>query len=277
MRGLLLSHLLASVCGGLVLAGVLLGFGVIGKQRTETVPINDYSATPPASASGSIVNTSSNQIYLTDETGVVSIRARLDQSVTSPFIANPEPAGSTSTGSGFLVSGTGYIITSAHVIAGADPTHGIIVVFNAEYSRRAAVVSTDTADDVAVLKVDSMKGLPADIQPLSFGDSRTVVVGDTTYAIANPFGSQRTISSGIISALQPALIGVGATIDNVIQTDLQNTAGLSGAPLLDGHGHVIGLNSQIRVDNGGSGYLVSFAVPIRTIEDDPTVPKGVLP
>jgi S1-C subfamily serine protease len=121
-----------------------------------------------------------------------------------------------------------------------------------------------------------MKDLPAEIQPLSFGDSRTVGVGDTALAIANPFGSQRTLATGIVSALQPALVGVGATVASVIQTDLQNTAGMSGAPLLDANGQVIGINSQIRVDNGGSGYLVGFAVPIRTVEQLGML-KGVLP
>lgn len=274
MRGLVWSHLLASVCGGLVVAGVLLAFGVIGKQRTETVPIN-YAATPPADA-GAAATTNTEQIYLSDSPGVVYIRAALSQPVTSPFIAGREAASSISTGSGFLISAKGYIITSFHEIEGADFDHGISVEFDSDTTRLAKVIDYNQADDVALLQVVDMHGVPSQVQPLPLGNSRSVGVGDSTLAIANPFGLERTLASGIVSSLQRQLVGAdGTAIDDVIQTDTAFSPGANGGPLLDSSGHVIGVNSQIEVSSGGSSYMVGFAVPIDTARE--IIPKGVLP
>jgi S1-C subfamily serine protease len=272
MRGLLWSHLLASVCGGLILAGVLLGFGVVGKQRTETVPI-DYSAAPPTTDGGA-GTTNTEQIYLSESPGVVYIRTTLVRRVASPFIHGVEPAAAKATGSGFLISGQGFILTSFHEIEGAA-TDGITVEFDSDTSRRAEVIRESQADDVALLKVD-MKGVPAQIRSLPIGNSRTVGVGDATLAIANPYGLDRTLSSGIVSALQRQLTAADQTsIDNVIQTDTPGSPGASGGPLLDDQGDVIGVNSQIEVSSGGDSFSVDFAIPINTVRQ--IIPKGVLP
>jgi S1-C subfamily serine protease len=108
-----------------------------------------------------------------------------------------------------------------------------------------------------------MTGVP-DPTPLELGDSRTVEVGDPTLAIGNPFGLDRTLTSGIVSALQRQLPAPdGTSIDNVIQTDAPVNPGSSGGPLLDAAGRVIGINSQIQSPANGS-VRITFAVPIDT-------------
>jgi len=137
-------------------------------------------------------------------------------------------------------------------------------------ARRAIVVKRDADDDLAVLRVD-MAGVPS-VQPLRLGDSTTVRVGDPTLAIGNPFGYDRTLTSGIVSALQRQIRAPdGFSIDNVIQTDAPINPGNSGGPLLDAAGRVIGINSQIAAagDQGEGSVGIAFAVPIDTV-------KGVL-
>jgi S1-C subfamily serine protease len=276
--GLVWSHLLASILGGLVVAGVLLAFGVIGKQRTETVPVQ-YSSTPPASASGSGANSDTAQIYLNDGPGVVHITARILHRTTSPFVAGAEPAGSRVIGSGFLISRQGFILTTFHQIQGADFSKGISVEFNAQTTRRAEVIQYKAQYDVALLKVN-MHGVSQQIPALQMGNSRQVSVGASVLAIANPYGLERTLASGIVSSLQRELVGAhGVGVNDVLQTDLAASPGTDGSPLMDDVGDVIGINSQIEVTSGGRTYPVAFAMPINTVTSSMTgiVPKGVLP
>jgi S1-C subfamily serine protease len=105
------------------------------------------------------------------------------------------------------------------------------------------------------------------VQPLTLGNSETVRVGDPTLAIGNPFGYDRTLTSGIVSALQRQIKAPnGFSIDNVIQTDAPINPGNSGGPLLDADGRVIGINSQIATadDDGAANVGIAFAVPIDT-------------
>jgi S1-C subfamily serine protease len=272
--GLVWSHLLASILGGLVVAGVLLAFGVIGKQRTETVPVQ-YSSAPPASASGAGASAGTAQIYQDEGPAVVRVQAKIIHRVSSPFIAGTELPGATSTGSGFLVSPRGFILTTCHQIEGADFTSGITVDFNSQTARRAEVIDCQPADDVALLKVN-MRGVSSQITPLSLGNSRDVDVGSSVLAIANPYGLERTLASGVVSALQRQLTAVnGMAVNDVVQTDLLAAPGSDGSPLMDDTGKVIGINSQIQIQGGGRAYAVSFAVPINTAQT--VVPKGVLP
>ncbi len=269
-NGLVWSHVLASILGGLVVAGVLLAFGVIGKQRTETVPIN-YSS-PPADASGSGSGSSTEQIFQMEAPGVVHIRAEVRRRVTSPFIRGAETAGSTTIGSGFLISRSGLILTTCHQIEGAN---AITVEFNSDTSRQAEVMDCVPSDDVALLKVN-MRGVSNQINSLTLGNSRSVSVGQNVLSIADPFGLDRTLSSGIVSAQQGQLTSADGTgIADVLQTDLPSSPGTDGGPLMDTDGNVIGINSEIEVQSGGRTYPVSFAIPIDTARS--VVPKGVLP
>ena len=127
----------------------------------------------------------------------------------------------------------------------------------------AEVVGTDPATDLALLKVDA----PADqLHPLTLGDSSKVEVGDPVVAIGNPFGLDRTVTSGIVSALQRQIQAPnGFSISNVIQTDAAINPGNSGGPLINAEGEVIGINSQIETGGGGNGNVgIGFAIPINT-------------
>jgi S1-C subfamily serine protease len=130
-------------------------------------------------------------------------------------------------------------------------------------SQQAQIVGIDPSSDIAVLKVDNTEG----VNPLPLGDSTKVQVGDPVVAIGNPFALDRTVTSGIVSALQRQIQAPnGFSISNVIQTDAAINPGNSGGPLIDGVGQVIGINSQIESQSGGNEG-VGFAVPIKTAAD----------
>jgi S1-C subfamily serine protease len=125
------------------------------------------------------------------------------------------------------------------------------------------VVGTDPSSDLALLKVEAPSG---ELHPLKLGDSSQVEVGDPVVAIGNPFGLDRTLTTGVVSALQRQITAPnGFTIQHVIQTDAPINPGNSGGPLLDAAGRVIGINSQIITGGAGNGNVgIGFAVPINT-------------
>ena len=128
------------------------------------------------------------------------------------------------------------------------------------------MVGTDPATDLALLKVEA----PASqLHPLALGDSSKVEVGDPVVAIGNPFGLDRTVTAGIVSALQRQIQAPnGFSISHVIQTDAAINPGNSGGPLIDGEGKVIGINSQIQTGGSGDGNVgIGFAVPINTARE----------
>jgi S1-C subfamily serine protease len=260
MRALLRSHLFSAVVGGLVVAGTFLAVGVTGHRTTQTIV--EQAPTAGQQASSEAAALTPHSIYMRDAPGVVFVRAQLIRQVEDPFELVPEQQQSTSTGSGFLVNGRGDILTSYHVIAGADRNTGVTVQFADNVARRAVVVGQDPNNDLALLRVETAT-LPH-VGPLQLGDSSTVRVGDPTLAIGNPFGYDRTLTSGIVSALQRQIQGPsGFSINNVIQTDAPINPGNSGGPLLDAGGRVIGINSQIAA-NGSANVGIAFAVPINT-------------
>jgi S1-C subfamily serine protease len=127
----------------------------------------------------------------------------------------------------------------------------------------ARILGVDKSSDLAVLKVDPSK---VDLRPLALGSSRNIQVGDPTVAIGAPFGLDRTLTTGVVSALQREIKAPnGFTISNVIQTDAAINPGNSGGPLIDATGRVIGINSQIETGAGGGGNVgIGFAIPIDT-------------
>ena len=165
-------------------------------------------------------------------------------------------------GSGFVIDKDGHVVTNYHVVRGAS---SIEVSFSNQETRSAKVVGTDPSTDLAVLKVDvDAKALT----PLSLADSDEVQVGDPVVAIGNPFGLERTVTAGIVSALQREVSAPNDyTIDHVIQTDAPINSGNSGGPLIDAQGRVIGVNSQIETANGGGGNVgIGFAIPSNTVK-----------
>jgi len=207
-----------------------------------------------------------NEIYRRDGQGVAFIEASQQGAESPSFNPFGQPegeGGGVATGSGFLIDTEGHIVTNSHVVEGASKVQ--VALGSAEGSHTAEVIGTDPATDVALLKVD----VPADrLHPLALGDSTKVRVGDPVVAIGNPFGLDRTVTAGIVSALQRQIQAPnGFSISHVIQTDAAINPGNSGGPLIDATGSVIGINSQIQT-NGGSGNVgIGFAVPINTARE----------
>jgi S1-C subfamily serine protease len=160
------------------------------------------------------------------------------------------------TGSGFVLDSAGHILTNNHVVAGAD---SVDVLLANGVSLPAQVVGTDQVYDLAVIHVD----VPAiTLIPLELGDSSQLQVGQTVIAIGNPFGLDRTLTSGLISALgRRVRTSENSVIGQAIQTDAAINPGNSGGPLLDTRGRVVGINTAINSPSGGS-VGIGFAVPI---------------
>jgi S1-C subfamily serine protease len=266
MRSLVRSHFVSAVLGGLVVGGAFGVLGVAGRQRTETIV--EEAPVAAQTAANSTSGLTADDIYLRDGPGVVFVRAKVIDEVETPFDLFDAQASDRSTGSGFLVDRRGDILTNYHVIDGAARSGGVTVEFEDDVVRPASVVAVDQSDDLAVLHVD-MRHVPP-VLPLIRGDSTSVRVGDPTLTIGNPYGVDRTLTSGIVSALQHQIqASNGLNIDNVIQTDQAIEAGNSGGPLLDADGRVIGINSQVATAGLGSqsGQRVSIAVPIDTADE----------
>lgn len=232
------SHLASAVAGGLVVAGTFLIFGVTGRRSTQTI-VEQGPLMARQTASTSSVLTA-HAIYVRYAAGVVFVRT-----------ASSRNRGASS-GSGFLADSRGDILTSYSVVAGAAAA---TIEFADGLTRTAMVVARDADDDLAVLRVQ-MHALPP-IAPLKLGESATVRVGDPVLALGDPFGYDRTLTSGIVSALQQQVTAPsGLSIADLIQTDAPVSPGSDGGPLIDAGGRVIGIT--------GFGGAISFAVPIDT-------------
>ena len=166
------------------------------------------------------------------------------------------PMASEGTGSGFVWDDAGHIVTNYHVIEDASR---IEVIFSDESQVEAEVVGVDPRNDLAVLRVDPAATA---LQPLALGAAETIRVGQRAIAIGNPFGLDRTLTTGVVSALgRPLETETGDYIFNVIQTDAAINPGNSGGPLLNSRGEVIGINTAIQ--EGAEG--IGFAVPVETL------------
>jgi serine protease DegQ len=170
--------------------------------------------------------------------------------------AKPRSERPSSSGSGVIMSPQGHILTNNHVIQGA----GAIEVALADGRQATAkVIGTDPDTDLAVLQID-LKDLPT----ITLGHSEEANVGDVVLAIGNPFGVGQTVTMGIISALGRNSVGIN-TYENFIQTDAAVNPGNSGGALVDANGNLLGINSAIYSQNGGS-LGIGFAIPVSTIK-----------
>ena len=171
-------------------------------------------------------------------------------------------------GSGFIISKDGYIVTNNHVIAGAE----FIKVKLADGEELdASLVGADPQNDIAVLKIDP----PHDLPVVKLGDSDKLQVGMLAIAIGNPFGLDRTVTVGVISALNRTIKGEEGIMENLIQTDASINPGNSGGPLVNSRGEVIGMNTAIYTTSGGS-IGIGFAIPINKVKKiaDEIISKG---
>jgi serine protease DegQ len=165
----------------------------------------------------------------------------------------PDEEPISSLGSGVLVSPEGIILTNHHVISDADE---IDVALADGRKVKAKIIGSDPETDIAVLKIEP-KQLPA---PIALGKIESVHVGDVVLAIGNPFGVGQTVTSGIVSAMGRDHVGIN-TFENFIQTDAAINPGNSGGALVDTRGNLIGINTAIYSNNGGS-MGIGFAIPV---------------
>jgi len=224
--------------------------------------IDDGSTTTvvrPAAASSATTSTAAvttsdlsvNQIYRGARDGVVEIIVTSQQGVGGQSQAQ---------GSGWVYDSDGHVITNQHVV---DNASSIKIRFANGRSYSATLVGSDASTDLAVLKVAA----PSALKPLTVGDSSQLEVGDGVVAIGSPFGLPETVTTGIVSALHREMTSPNNfTIANSIQTDAAINHGNSGGPLLNMHGQVIGVNSQIESDSGGNDG-VGFAIPSGTVRN----------
>ena len=249
----------SAALGGIVAVGAV---ALLGGLESPTTVVTETAAAPsPALAPASGVGMSVNQIYERAASGVVRINATNNSTSGS---ADPL-GGQDALGSGFVIDKTGHIVTNYHVVRDAGQ---VTVSFSNRDTVRATVVGTDPSTDIAVLRVETAASA---LTPLAMGNSDAVRVGDPVVAIGNPFGLDRTVTAGIVSALQRLIQAPNRfTIDHVIQTDAPINPGNSGGPLLNARGQVIGVNTQIETGTGtsASGNVgIGFAVPSNTVKD----------
>jgi S1-C subfamily serine protease len=240
----------AVIGGALALGGAAL-LGKLGSHTTiqQVTPlggggVGNVTLQAPTGA------LTAEQVYKRDAPGVVQVTAT-------------SPAQGQALGSGFVTDKAGHIITNYHVVQGASK---VLVSFSGKDQLPSTVVGVDPSTDIAVLKIQAHASA---LTPLELGNSDVVRVGDTVFAIGNPFGYTRTLTSGIVSAVQREIKAPNTLpIENAIQTDAAINHGNSGGPLLDAAARVIGVTSQIYAGNSQQGNIgIGFAVPVNTVRN----------
>jgi putative serine protease PepD len=239
---------------GLLVASALLAVAAIAAAFTVGLLLNDGHGNNGPAPIPAVAST--------------PVKPQAGQSVASAVYAKASPAvvsirTGQGSGTGFLISDTGKLVTNAHVVSGNSR---VVVRFGSHgTSLDGAVIGTDQSSDLAVVSIDP-GAVPEGVQPLQFADSRAVQVGDTAIAIGNPFGLDRTATQGIVSGLGRHIQAPsGFSIDSVIQTDAPINPGNSGGPLLDTGARVIGVNSQIETGGANGNVGIGFAVPSNTV------------
>lgn len=251
------------------LPGSEMGLHLSPTTSSSTIPILEAPVTAAApvsySAAAKLAMPSVVNIFTTKE--IKRIRNPL---LNDPFFrrffeegSGAQPEKQSSLGSGVIVSPNGYIITNNHVISSADE---IEVVLADGRKATAKVVGNDPETDLALIKID-LPNLPA----ITLGHLEKANVGDVVLAIGNPFGVGQTITMGIISALGRTHLDIN-TFENFIQTDAAINPGNSGGALIDTNGNLLGINSAIFSQSGGS-LGIGFAIPVTTVK---TVMEAIL-
>lgn len=235
------------------------GIGTAVWEGGTTTVVSDSFATnisQPQNVGGGGGTALAGRIYRDAAPGVVQVTSSIREE--DPFFGSQEGQ---ALGSGFVIDKLGHVITNFHVVDGASD---VFVNFSGNDRMKAELVGTDPSTDIAVLRIDATARA---LTPLPLGNSDGVRVGDPVVAIGNPFGLDRTVTAGIVSALQREIVAPnGYPIEKVIQTDAAINKGNSGGPLLNARGEVIGVNSQIESESGGN-VGIGFAVPINTVRE----------
>ena len=232
----------------------------LGATAVATPRVGSSSATVAASATPTSVPPEAFGGLLAIDQALANVYARTKDSVAFIAVVKPSAFGpGEASGSCWVWDEQGHLVTNNHVVEGAS---SIFVRFASDVEVEATVVGTDPDSDLAVVKVD----LPGQaLTPLPLGDSSQLQVGQTAIAIGNPFGFERTMTSGIVSAIgRVSRQSSGFSLPNLIQTDTPINPGNSGGPLLDVRGRVIGVTTMIYSQTGEfSG--IGLAVPVNTV------------
>jgi S1-C subfamily serine protease len=257
----------AGAAGALVAVGVAAAAGGFGTTTVREVTAETVVRPEPAGFARSTRPLTIHDIYARDAPGVVQVTAT--SRVTTqpdpflePFNFGPTTRTQQALGSGFVIDKEGHIVTNYHVVQGATR---VAVSFSNQERLPARVIGRDPSTDLAVLQVRlSSRALT----PLPFGNSDLVRVGDSVVAIGNPLGEDRSVTAGIVSALERRIYAPNnAPIDHAIQTDAALNHGNSGGPLLNAQGQVVGVTSQIQTTGTSGGNIgIGFAIPINTVK-----------
>jgi putative serine protease PepD len=247
LRRLTVGAVAAAVLGAAVLAVVLFATGAFGGS------VNGMSLAGPLNAPA---------LYSAANPSIVDITAI-------------DSATSADTGTGFLIDSHGHVLTADHVVAGAE---SLTAKFQDGTTVPAQVLGQDRSSDVAVLKVNPS---PANAPALPLGSSSSLVTGDSLAVIGNPFGYNRSLSTGVVSALDRTIQSPnGWLIPHALQTDAPINPGNSGGPVLDKQGAVVGIVDQIATDgsNIDSNTGIGFAVPVDLVKAELTdLEHGITP
>ena len=274
MKRMFVIPFVSALLGAGVVVGVIAAAGDLGENTKTLITTVEAAAPRPSNASQRTGGMSPHEAYVRDAPGVAFVTSTVVQkSESSPFnlFGEQTQRQGTATGSGIVIDAKGTILTNYHVVENAVK---VTVSFEKGKSVEAKVVGKDPSDDLAILRIPT-DGLI--LHPLKLGDSGAVEVGDPVYAIGNPFDLERTLTTGVISALQREITAPnGFTINNVLQTDAPINPGNSGGPLLNINGEVIGINSQIETGGSGGGSVgIGFSIPINTARSEiATLEKG---
>jgi S1-C subfamily serine protease len=253
---------LAAIVAGAVLAGGLGGAAIalaLGGSD-DPAPASGRTAAAPSDAASARRVLAPEAIYKRTAPGVVVISATQTEKVPATFFAPATSQEIQVGGSGFVIDRNGDIVTNDHVVQSASDVR---VGFSGGATYPARVIGTDPSTDLAVIRVNAPGSA---LHPLALTDSGKVQVGDPVYAIGNPFGLDRTMTAGIVSATGRDIQAPnGLGIPNAIQTDAPINHGNSGGPLLNASGNVVGINDQIESGGTVDGNVgVGFAIASNT-------------
>mgnify|MGYP000038068735 CR=1 FL=1 len=263
-----ISFIVRFVTIGLAIAFLILYFSP--RALDKTAPVVEFKESTPAPATGTpshsyadVVAMATPAVVNISTKTVITERTRPvpNDPVLRRFFGHnsgvPKQRLESSLGSGVIVSAQGYVLTNNHVIQGADE---ISVALHDGRTIAATVVGSDPESDIAVLKI-ALDALPV----ITLGHSTSMRVGDVVLAIGNPFGVGQTVTSGIVSATGRTHLGIN-TFENYIQTDAAINPGNSGGALINAHGELIGINTAIYSQTGGS-QGIGFAIPMQLAKD----------
>ena len=258
MRRMWLVGAIAVLASGLVAGAVGARVGGGSSAGTTTTVVASASEADAAEAPA----LTPAEIYGEAAPGVVVITDTQTEVIPPTFFAPSQRRQVGALGSGFVIDKQGDIVTNQHVVAGAS---SIRVGFSGGASYPAKIVGADPSTDIAVVRVHVS---PSVLHPLVFDDSSAVAVGDSVYAIGNPFGLDRTMTAGIVSATGRDITAPDdLTIPNAIQTDAAINHGNSGGPLLDRLGHVVGVDAQIQGGTVDANVGIGFAIAGNTAKE----------